>query len=783
MDDALLGIVLERLDRAGPSAAVTELVVAACDSTAALDHVLGNTSGEATPTPRPSPTHTEPVGAYLSAIAESLELVVTGTVRRLSELSAVWKGGWPNMHVDLPTEITAELYTEDHGQAVVRRTWAPSAAIDDGQATVQFKGQPRTGIDAVGWNDSLAMYRPFLAHTELEAFFGRPTELYELVASVLSLGDLVETGARLAQARKARQAALRDLQNRRATLLDDLAAIDDPRAAACHTALSGDRWDLDTAETTATGSPTPDAPRTTIDDLRALAQLTTPSSTEADTVAVRLEAAADRLDDVAGTDAARAAGLAELLRKALHHHHQHGDGPCPVCGRERALDTSWHAAATDQIARLDDEAKSVRVADQEAAAAGRALATLTVPPPAVLTRDETVAGIDLGAAQAAWRTWASLSCDQTPDGLTAAAGALRAAHAELASAVAQVAKQAGAELATRDDAWAPLATRVAAWCADARSALVGSAQMKTIQQAERWLKDALDEIRNDRFLPLADKTRQIWAELRQESNVELDGVRLEGSGNRRQLAIDVTVDGSPSPAMGVMSQGEINALALSVFIPRATLPDSPFRFLVLDDPVQAMDPAKVDGLARVLGMVAESHQVVVFTHDARLPTALRDLDIKATVLEISRRTHSQVDIRPLRDPVRQSLDDARTVAKDDNLADGIKARVVGGFCRAAAEAAFIDVARHKLLTGGAPHDELEDRLAKAQSLTTKAGLALFGDPREAGKVRRRLEKLSARHARVYRELCGAGHEPTTWKPTDLVAETRWFADEIARVFR
>jgi hypothetical protein len=60
-----------------------------------------------------------------------------------------------------------------------------------------------------------------------------------------------------------------------------------------------------------------------------------------------------------------------------------------------------------------------------------------------------------------------------------------------------------------------------------------------------------------------------------------------------------------------MSQGDINALALSIFMPRATISSSPFRFLVTDDPAQAMDPAKVDGLARVLRKVSPSRQVLV----------------------------------------------------------------------------------------------------------------------------------------------------------------------------
>ena len=66
------------------------------------------------------------------------------------------------------------------------------------------------------------------------------------------------------------------------------------------------------------------------------------------------------------------------------------------------------------------------------------------------------------------------------------------------------------------------------------------------------------------------------------------------------MALEVTVDGVEGAALGVMSQGELHALALSLFVPRATLPESPFRFIVVDDPVQSMDPARVDGLARVV---------------------------------------------------------------------------------------------------------------------------------------------------------------------------------------
>jgi hypothetical protein len=153
-----------------------------------------------------------------------------------------------------------------------------------------------------------------------------------------------------------------------------------------------------------------------------------------------------------------------------------------------------------------------------------------------------------------------------------------------------------------------VAAAVASWCAAAATAQDGQAPVAGITAAEAWLKSATDTIRNGRLAPLASQARSIWAMLRQESNVDLGAIRLAGSSTQRRLELDVSVDGAPGSALGVMSQGEVNALALSVFLPRVRLPASPFRFLVIDDPVQAMDPAKVDGLARVLEKAATDRQ-------------------------------------------------------------------------------------------------------------------------------------------------------------------------------
>jgi ABC-type Mn2+/Zn2+ transport system ATPase subunit len=77
-------------------------------------------------------------------------------------------------------------------------------------------------------------------------------------------------------------------------------------------------------------------------------------------------------------------------------------------------------------------------------------------------------------------------------------------------------------------------------------------------------------------------------------------------------------------------------MALSLFLPRAQLAESPFGFVVIDDPVQSMDQARVAGLAQVLQNAAEKLQVVVFTHDHRLVEAVRRLQLPATILEVQR---------------------------------------------------------------------------------------------------------------------------------------------------
>jgi hypothetical protein len=282
MDDVLLGIVLERLEKSPLAEQATELLLAAFEGEESLSAQLGGraaarpSSGQAVTTPphpagaylrsltvsgfrgvgqpatlrlRPGPGLTVVVGrngSGKSSFAEALEVLLTGELRRWEKLSAVWRQGWRSMHQPEQAEITAEFLVQEAGPAVVQRSWPGGEGFTGSSVFVQVAGEKRAGLARLGWSRAIADYRPFLAHSELEAFFGSPSGLYELLASVLGLEDLTAAATRLAQARLARESALKESKKRLPGLLVRLEDAADERAGACLDALSGGTWNAKT---------------------------------------------------------------------------------------------------------------------------------------------------------------------------------------------------------------------------------------------------------------------------------------------------------------------------------------------------------------------------------------------------------------------------------------------------------------------------------------------------------------------------------------------------------
>ena len=263
--------------------------------------------------------------------------------------------------------------------------------------------------------------------------------------------------------------------------------------------------------------------------------------------------------------------------------------------------------------------------------------------------------------------------------------------------------------------------------------------------------------------------------------MELGRIELVGSKTARKVTLDVTVDSVPGAALGVMSQGELHALALSLFLPRATLPESPFRFMVIDDPVQSMDPARIDGLARALEDVARARQVIVFTHDDRLPEAVRRLEVKATILEVTRRPKSVIEIRKALDPVRAHIEDALALVHTTDLPKDLLQRLVPGFCRAALEASFTQVVRRRGLAAGRSHADIEEELKHAGKTTTLAALAFFGDKDRGSDVMSRVNQFGGWAGDAFKACKDGVHEASAVDLQLLVNDTEKLAQRMVEI--
>jgi hypothetical protein len=388
------------------------------------------------------------------------------------------------------------------------------------------------------------------------------------------------------------------------------------------------------------------------------------------------------------------------------------------------------------------------------------------PAPTALA-DAALVGIDATAVVSAWQAWS-----RAPQNTAVPLAEHLTTVDDWRNGVVAVAAAAEQHLVAQQDSWRPLALAGRAWLDRARVDRVGAVAVKDLKAAEAWLKKTEGAIRAERFAPLAAAATKVWQLLRQRSSVDIGGITLTGSTTSRRVNVDVSVDGCDGAALAVMSQGELHALALALFFPRAMLPDSPFGFIVIDDPVQAMDPAKVEGLARVLEEAAATHQVLVLTHDERLPEAVRRLRIATTVFEVSRGPGSKVVATKVLDPVERHLRDARDVAITKELPQEVKGRVVPTLCRQALEATCAEIIRQRRLSRGDRHDDVDEVIALANKLSKSFALAMFDDVDKGGDVLPKLAAWGRRMADTYQACNHGSHGGYAGNPEDLVSETR-----------
>jgi len=790
----------------------SSLVLAACDGRDAVETTLLNAQTAAKPSAQGATKH---AGAYLtsltvqgfrgigpkqiltftpgpglsivigrngsgkSSFAEALEVLFTGDSKRWSDRSKIWKEGWRSLHQAHPAGIEAEVLLEGQGPAKVVCAWDDGAALEAQKVFVQPKGKPKTSLQALGWKEALVSYRPFLSYNELGSMLDEgPSKLYDALSLVLGLEDLVNAQAALAKSRLDRQQALDAADQEREAQVELLKALlekeADDRASVCLDALTSKSWGFDAVEAVLASGAVPPADQ----DISILSRAVSLDSGDSERVGAAAAALRDadlKLKAVAGSDGETSRRLAQLLEAALEFHAGHGDSDCPVCGRKAGLTQTWAESSRKEVERLRGIASGSDHAHRAADGATRIARELLTAPPRLLAQLFEIGLEGLAAAREQWDAWHAGS---SISDLAVLATHLETHHEAFTSAIEVLRKSAAVELQRREDRWRPIATAVSEWTQSAREARAGAENLPRIKAAETWLKDASAEIRNERFAPIADKAMATWEHLRQQSNVTLGRIELAGAKSQRRVTLDVTVDGIPGAALGVMSQGELHSLALSLFLPRATLSESPFRFVVIDDPVQSMDPARVDGLARALEETARTRQVIVFTHDERLPEAVRRLAIKSTILSITRRPKSVVEVRTALDPVQAHIEDALALVHTTDLPVAVLRRLVPGFCRSALEASFITVLRRRRLAAGRLHGEVEEELKKAGKLTPLAALALFDDREKGSDVMKRLNKFGSWAGDVFMQCKEGAHNEVEGNLQLIIRDTERLAAKI-----
>lgn len=816
-DQSLLDQVFDRLAEGSAPDDLVDLVLAAYVGDEQLAAVLGGEPVEL-PTrdpstrPRPQPLYLESIsvagfrgvgpqqslrlqphagltlvvgrnGSGKSSYAEAAELALTGDSARWTDRNSVFKDGWRNLHCGSPCEIEVLLRADGAAKPIrVRRSWRDDhTEAHLGVGNILADDGIRYGETAeLGWQQPLEAYRPLLTASDLARLItSTPSGLFDALAPILGLDPIIDADKRLMRIRKDLSDQIATVKSARDALRVALADVDDPRAQAACALLAKRAPDLDALDQMLAdaGSDVSDPVAVAA---RRLIAVALPDVAYASEVADELMAAAAHVAGISATHAGTADQAAQLLRMAVTFHDEHGDGSCPVCG-SRTLDADWRAHAGATVEKLQRDAVAAEEGHRRLQDARARVARLLDLDRRISTDDlEALAGVlDQVDMVKRFRSRADelhpvndqLSHDQL-------AGHLRATYPALIEAFTELQEATSAWLRQRHADWREHAVALQDWLVRARTAAENEAKLKRVNAARDWLKNAITALRDQRFQPFAERSQEIWDELRQESNVELSGMRLDGTNTRRKISFPAKVDGTTTSAMAVMSQGELQALGLSVFLPRACADDSPFRFVVIDDPVQSMDPSKVDGLAQVLAGLAETRQVVVFTHDNRLPEAVRRLRIEATIWAVTRRDESVVEIRKNSDPVERYLNDATAILKAEELPDNARYPLVSGFCRSALEAACHERIRRERIARGERHGDVEELIEKALTLNQITALALFGDLHRGKDVLGRINRFGGWAGDAFQACKQGVHGPGTFDLEVLVRDARRLAEHL-----
>ena len=658
-------------------------------------------------------------GSGKSSFSEALEVLLTGDSYRWMDKPKSWERGWKNLHQGDNPKIIAHFQVEGmNEQTVIQRIWDHSSKLEESKFSVQHNGHSHSSLAEIGWEKPLDIYRPILSYNELSRiYYSRPIDFYNILSRVLGLEELSYAIDELSKTRSRRGDEKKIIKQLKENIVPKLNELDDEIAKKVSDMISGSNWDWGTIEKIIDNEELDSS----YSNLRELQEkISIPDKEQVTKVVNNLNDARISLANLSGTESEQAEQLVVLLKQAVEHYKGYRNQRCPVC-RVGVLDDAWYTDVSEQIKDLENTAQSYQNAKKSKNSAleetRQVLSVPDLPVSDMVNTDELIYS---------WNQWVLLldSEDNVSEHLLSQYSVVR----DIATKVSEEVNHFLSDRENKRKSFLPdLRTLVSeAYKADKERQEVGK-----IEQASNEIKTIMRKLQSFRWSHIEKQVLNLWEDLRLDSSVSLRSVKLVGLPGKGKGNVDlsVKVDGIDAAALSVASQGELSCLALSLFFPRAMLSASPFRFLIIDDPIQSMDPARVYELARLFAKIAEERQLIVFTHDDRLPESLRLLNLDYLCLEVIRDPDSKVKVEKNRDPVIRYFCDAFSVIDDNHLK-----RAIPGFCRSGLEAACVEAVRRRRLNAGESHESIEEMLSKATILCQRASLVLFNEDNRCNKV-------------------------------------------------
>jgi predicted ATPase len=728
---------------------------------------------------------TAPNGAGKSSLAEGAEFALRGVSERSRR--GLWREGVHNVHHQGPTE--AEVTLRETAERADLCLGVRIREGDSSQELVRPDGWDELSA-RLNWDEHIELHMPLMTYADLERQSSRPSDLYDAISSLLGLDGLVAADGALTAARTEMRGVGTSANRSLKELLPVLEGSDDPRADLLGTALKKP-LDLDAAHEILLTN----AGAVSSGELATLgrwAELVGPDLEEISRFEAALRDALAAVEGQAAGASGRALRLVGILEAALAHREHDGES-CPVCG-VGVLDAAWVQEAAHQLAEARSAASAAAEANEELETARSNLQVAAMTVPLQVVSLSAVAGVDpTPVAQAvralvdvfsetsgldpgnAWERTSDTAA-QNPD--TTLLARIGVAAQTVATTVEVLVVQANQALAAAESAWLPVAERASATVAELKAARSAKIRELAMTAALDWLRPTAERLRDERLTRYSSHAVAIWNRLRENSNVTFSDVTLVGANTRRRADLGLSVDGTSAP-QAVLSQGELAAFGLALFLPRSTAPESPFRFLIIDDPVQSLDPTKVDALAGVLSELSETHQVIVFTHDTRLKYALRRRSHPIRALTLDRGERSRLVIRQEEDPAEQFLRDADSLAKATEFPADLRAVAVAGACRDALDIAALAAARTVLISQGSSLNDVDRQLIAATDTRSRLALALLGNRNKSGvALTKRLEEMDPDFPKVVAACVEGVHEPDSQTARTLFQVTNRVVDRL-----